>query len=56
MGLRGLIRDLVGVFVGVRLVLSFLFPLSGGELVLSGLLVAGFSGWFMLERLGFIKK
>jgi hypothetical protein len=55
MGVRGLIRDLLGVYIGFRIIISPLIKLSINELVLSGFIIFGFSFWFTLERVGILK-
>lgn len=54
MGLRGFIRDLLGLYIGVRLLLSVIFPLTPDEAVFFGFIIFGFSLWFTLERVGFL--
>jgi len=54
MGLRGLVRDLFGIYVGARLILGVVFPLSNSDLVLLGFITLFFSAWFTIERLGLI--
>ena len=54
MGLRGLIRDLIGIYVGARLILSIIFPIDYSELVILGFITLFFSVWFTIERLGLI--
>jgi len=54
MGVRGLIRDLIGLYAGFRFMISPLFPLSAYDTLMLGFLVFGFSLWFTLERVGFL--
>lgn len=54
MGLRGLVRDLIGIYVGVKLILGIIFPISNYELVILGFITMFFSVWFTIERLGII--
>jgi len=56
MGFRGVIRDLLGFFIGSRLVLSVVSPLAVDESVIFGALLLFFSAWFTLERFGILKK
>ncbi len=55
MGFRGAIRDILGIFIGFRIMLSPVFPLSINETVSFGLIILGFSFWFTMERIGFLK-
>ena len=56
MGLRGLIKDLIGLFIGFKLLLSFVFPLNPIDLFFFGLILVGFCGWFTAERFGLFGK
>ena len=51
MGVRGLVRDSLMIYVGLQLLTN---P-SVNELVLYGLLTILFPVWFFLERLGVLK-
>jgi len=42
MGLRGLIRDLIGIYVGSRLILGIVFPLNSSDLVMLGFITLFF--------------
>ena len=55
MGIRGLIRDVLGIYIGFRFLISPVIKLSISELVLSGFIIFGFSFWFTLERVGILK-
>lgn len=50
--LRGLIKDLISVYIGFRLMLNFIIPLSVNDFFIFGVILSGFSGLFILERLG----
>jgi hypothetical protein len=51
MGLRGLVRDVIYTYFGLRILLGLVWPLNPDELIFFGLTILGFSLWFMAERL-----
>ena len=58
MGLRGMIRDAVSIYIGWLLLndaLGFM-ELSSMQLGFSGIFLLFFSIWFFLERFGLIPK
>jgi hypothetical protein len=50
MGFKGFVRDLLGIYIGFRLLLQFVFPLSNGDELLLGGLLFGFSSWLVLKK------
>lgn len=55
MGFRGFVRDLIGIYVGIRFMISPFLPLNINETVVFGLLIFGFSFLFTIERVGIRK-
>lgn len=51
MGFRGLVRDAVFIYLGLRMLTGLVWSLSNEELV-----IFGFTAWFTGERLGLIPK
>ncbi len=55
MGWRGLLRDLIGLFIGFKLILNLIMPLSPNDFLIYGLILVFFSSWFLAERIGLIQ-
>ncbi len=51
---RGLLRDLISLYIGIRLVLSVAIPLTTKDLVLMGFATLFFPIWFLMERMGLL--
>ncbi len=56
MGFRGIIRDIIGIYIGFSLMQALWIGISNAEAFLYGAVIFFFSVWFMLERLGIIPK
>lgn len=56
MGIRGFIRDIIGIYMGVKMVQALWTGMSNQEAFLFGVVILFFSLWFTLERLGIIPK
>jgi len=54
--IRGLIRDLINMYIGIRLMQGLWGSIGKETLFLYGFAVFFFSLWFTLERVGFIPK
>jgi len=58
MGFRGIIRDILGIYIGYKLlacVITDTLP-SPDQLILYAAALLIFSIWFMLERIGLLPK
>jgi hypothetical protein len=56
MGIRGFVRDIIGIYIGFSLVQALWLGISNETAFLYGAVILFFSVWFMLERLGIIPK
>ena len=58
MGVRGIIRDIIGIYIGYKLLVHAIegIPPSSDQLILYALGLLLFSVWFMLERIGLLPK
>ncbi len=56
MGIRGVIRDIIGIYIGFRLMQAIWFGIPNHHAFLFGAIIFFFSVWFMLERFGIIPK
>jgi len=54
--IRGLIRDLINMYIGIRLMQGLWENIGRETLFLYGFAVFFFSFWFTLERVGLIPK
>ena len=58
MGIRGIVRDIIGIYVGYEIVRAFVsnnFVFGRGVLI-AGALLFVFGIWFLLERFGVVPK
>ena len=56
MGLRGFIRDIIGIYIGLRMMQALWFGIPNQEAFMLGAVILFFSVWFTLERFGIIPK
>jgi len=58
MGLRGIVRDIVGILLGFQIIsgaLSGSFTIDG-VVVIEAIILLIFGVWFILERIGILPK
>jgi len=58
MGLRGVVRDIIGVYLGIEIITGyFLNSLKvTSHMLVAAIMILLLSIWFLLERIGIAKK
>ena len=58
MGIRGIARDIIGIYVGFEIVRAFATNsfVFGRSFLIAGALLLLFGIWFLLERVGIVPK
>jgi len=59
MGLRAIIRDILGIYIGYEIVRAFIFKefnFNNTALLVAAIVLLVFGIWFLLERMGVLPK
>jgi hypothetical protein len=59
MGLRAIVRDILGIYVGYEIVRAFIFKdfnFGNTALLIAAIILLAFGAWFLLERIGILPK
>lgn len=58
MGIRGLIRDIIGIYLGLEIIRSFVYKNSqlSVAVVVAAVILLALSIWFVLERFGALPR
>jgi hypothetical protein len=57
MGIRGIIRDIVSVYLGFEIIRGyFIGELAMLNISIAGMILFGVAVWFLLERLGVLPR